>query len=349
MVGELIPTPFDPRMAGRDSWTRFHELRRLQQEETRPEEPVEPDADVEAQMTRENAFEYEHRFEISLGETMLSWMSATTVKPDNPEYETNKHLFWADAYVRPANRGQGIASLWLPTVAELMDRHGCTVLGLHASVEPGHAFLKWLGAEPKLRNVVSRLELSQVDWEMVERWAAEGASRNPATRLEIYDGGVPESMWPEFAPQMTAMFNTMPLEDLDLGTQIFTPELLRDFSERRAMSGEVLYTVLTREPNGSITGLTDTGWAAYRRTVLHQWFTGVRSDAQGRGLGKWIKAAMLVHVRELHPDLECVVTDNAQSNGPMLKINRALGFKEHRVEVHYQISRAALEARIRSL
>jgi hypothetical protein len=43
------------------------------------------------------------------------------------------------------------------------------------------------------------------------------------------------------------------------------------------------------------------------------------------------------------------VTENAESNGPMLKINRAMGFKTYRTGIEYQITRPQLESRIRSV
>lgn len=349
MVRALVPRPVDPKSAGRDFWSRFHELRRIRQAEERPDEPLEPDANVEFDMKRDDPFMSRYWYELTRDGRMVSWLFVETVKPENPEYATNKHLMWADAYVRLEQRRERVASLWLAVIAELMDRHGCTVLGIQAAGDPGHRFLEWLGAKPKLTNVVSRLRFSEVDWTMLERWAADGTARSPQTRLDVYDGGPPESMWEELAPQFTAMFNTMPLEELDLGDIIFTPERFRDWAERRAQAGVILHSVMTREPDGSISGLTDTTWASYRPTVIHQEFTGVRTDARGRGLGKWVKAAMLLHIREVHPEVESVITDNAQSNGPMLNINRTMGFKAYRAEVDYQMSRAELAARLASL
>ena len=186
--------------------------------------------------------------------------------------------------------------------------------------EPGHGFLRWLGAEQKLTEIESRLKLSEVDWTMLERWTAEGARRSPQTKLEIYDGELPDAMLAEFAPQLTSLLNTMPFESLDIGQIIVTPERIKDWNERQALVGEVQHTVITREADGVISGMTDVTWAPYRRTLIYQQFTGVRPDARGRGLGKWLKAAMVLHIRELYPDARWIVTENAHSNGPMLKI-----------------------------
>jgi GNAT superfamily N-acetyltransferase len=95
--------------------------------------------------------------------------------------------------------------------------------------------------------------------------------------------------------------------------------------------------------------MTDVTWAPYRRTIVEQMLTGVRPDARGRGIGKWIKAVMLDHIRTLYPDAQWVSTGNAASNAPMLAINQKLGFKPYRSGSEYQIARDELGARVRTL
>ena len=297
-------------------------------------------------MKRPNPFDRHHYFEVVRDGVMLGWFSGESATPDNPEYETNKHLLWGDIYVRPENRRRGLATQLLPVIAQLMDRQGSTVLGLGAHGETGHAFLKWLGSTAKLSEVESRLRLSEVDWPMMERWVEEGAKRSPQTRLDIHDGPLPEELLPVFAQQRTALLNTMPFEDLDIGQIVVTPERIRDYYEQAAATGVVMHDAIAWEPDGTISAMTDVSWAAYRRTLIEQQFTGVRPDARGRGLGKWIKAAMVLHVRDLYPDAEWIVTGNAGSNAPMLKINRTMGFKAYRTNVDYQMSRDELGARI---
>lgn len=349
MISELVPVRFDPATAGAEGWKRFHDLRRAQHAELRPDDPLRPDEIVEANMKRPDPFEFHHYYEITRDGVAISSFGGGSVKPDNPEYATNKHLFWADAYVRPEHRRKGVASLWLRVAGELMDECGATLFSADADNDNGHAFLKWLGAGPKLEGIESRLDLSKVDWSMVERWTREGQDRSPRTRLEVYDGPLPEEMWRDYAAQRTKLLNTMPLEDYDMGDIVVTPERIRDWVERAEEQQIVWHTVLTREADGTISGMTDVEWTPYGRKHIQQQFTGVEPAARGRGIGKWIKAAMLLHMRDLYPDAEWVVTDNAHSNAPMLKINRELGFKPHKTGVSYQISRADLEAKIRTL
>jgi mycothiol synthase len=346
MVGELKPVPVDPLRADRPFWRRYHVLRRARQAELRPDDPVEPDEITEARMKKPNPFDESHYFEISDDDVMLSWFTAENATPRNPEYETNKHLLWGDVFVMPDRRRQGVATRWLPTIAHLMDDHRATVLGMTASCAEAHAFLKWLGATPKLTEVESRLKLAEVDLDMMRGWVDEGQRRSPETRLEIYDHRLPEELLEKFAQERTKLLNTMPFENLDIGDIIVTPERIHDEYDRMAATGEVTHDVITWEPDGSISAMTDVTWGKHRRTLIEQQFTGVRPDARGRGLGKWIKAAMVLHIRELYPDAEWIATGNAGSNAAMLKINRAMGFKPYREHVDYQVGRDVLQERI---
>ena len=349
MLEKVAPVRVDPSTASRDFWERYHRLRRARQVETRPDDPVRPDDAEEARVKRENPFEIEHRYEISRDGTMLSSFFGETARPGTAGYESNKHLFWADVYVHPEHRRRGVGSSWLPVILELMGRHANTTLGMGAEDAPGHAFLQSLGAEPKLQGAENRLKLADVDWDMVERWVVESAARSPRTRLEIYDEPIPQSMWDEFAPQLTAMLNTIPFEGLDIGRIVVTRDHMREHNERLAQSGERQHTVLTREPDGLISGMTDVTWAPYRSTIIHQRFTGVRADARGRGIGKWIKAAMLLRIRELYLDARWISTENAGSNAPMLAINHMLGFRQYRASTEYQVDHETLASQAKKL
>jgi GNAT superfamily N-acetyltransferase len=348
MVSQLVPERIDFKSAGPDFWKRYHAYRRLRQKESRPDDPSRPDDIEESRLKRDNPFDIQYFYEIAKDGLMLSWFSSSTSRPGTAGHESNKHLFWADLFVHPDHRRQGIGGSWLPLIVELMDKHGCTVVGIGAEEAPGHSFLKWMGAAPKLVGAENRLKLADVDWKMVERWIDEGPKRSPQTKLEIYEGPLPEAMMADYAPQLSSMLNTIPFENLDHGEIVVTPDHMREWYAQLEISNERLITILTREPDGVISSITDVGWAPHRPAIIQQRFTGVRPDARGRGLGKWIKAAMLDRIRELYPKAEWVSTENAASNVPMLAINKKLGFKLYRAETEYQISRDGLAKRLRT-
>jgi len=332
--------------ASADFWRRYHAFRTARHIETRPDDPILPDEVEERVLRSDRNFEIIYRYEIARDDEMLSWFGCSTIKPGAPGYDQNRHLMSASCAVRRERRRQGIGRSWLPLVLELMDRHGCTVLTVGTDEDSGHAFLRWLGAEARFNDVENRLQLADVDWAMVDRWVAEGAVRNPQTTLEFYAEPLPEAMWDEYSTQLSLLMNTIPFEELDMGESVVTPPQVREWYERMAAVQEQSHSVMAREPDGSLSGLTEVVWSPHAPQVIDQRFTGVRTDARGRGIGKWIKAAMLQHVRELHPEARWVSTYNAGSNEPMLAINRQLGFRRHRVGKTYQMTRDRLAARV---
>jgi GNAT superfamily N-acetyltransferase len=342
MAGVIDPIEFVPPEASPEDWGRYHAFRRRQQAESRPEEPLTPDAAAERLMLRRNPRKEEHRWQVTRGEEIVSVLEADAVRPESPEYETNRHLLWAAAYVLAGHRGHGIGRGWLPTVIDLMDRHGATVLSTAADTDPGHTFLRALGAEPKLVERQSRLDLGQVDWDMVAGWVRDGAAASPRSELALYPSRLPDDMLDGYCAALNDLLNTMPFEDLDHGEIVITPAHVRDYYEELDVLGSDVHTCVVWEANGSIAGMTDVIKHPHEAGLVRQEFTGVHPRARGRGIGKWLKAAMLGHIRQAHPETVTVTTENAGSNAPMLAINEALGFRMHRVVTFYQVDRETL-------
>jgi mycothiol synthase len=211
-----------------------------------------------------------------------------------------------------------------------------------AEDEPGHAFLRGLSAEPRLVERASRLDLRQVDWSMVARWVREGQAASAGARLDLYSPWEPEELLEEICAALNELMNTMPFEGLDHGDIVITPDSAREWRAKLAATGSVNPISVVREADGTISGATDVLKHPFEPGIVRQNFTGVHPGARGRGLGKWLKAAMLEHVREAYPDTIWITTENAGSNGPMLAINHALGFRLHRTNTFYQVGRDTL-------
>ena len=317
--------------------------------EVKPEDPYLPDEVEQQRLMLDLKVEVYDCYEVVDGGEMVAWLRTAVARPGAPGYEENRDFLWCTCSVLAPYRRKGIARRLLPLVLEVMQSRECKLVTFESEEESGHAFLKWLGAPQKSTGAENRLRIADVDWAMVRAWIEDGERRNPQTKLETYDDNIPESMLEEYAPQLEALLNTMPWDDLEHGRITVTPQLLRDEYRRWDDAGVRHYTVLTREPDRVISGITDMTWAPYRQTLLVQLFTGVLPSARGRGIGKWIKAYMLERMHQLYPDAEWISTGNADSNGPMLAINHRLGFKQHRWGAEYQLSRDALAERLKEL
>ncbi|HEY6962324.1 MAG TPA: GNAT family N-acetyltransferase [Gaiellaceae bacterium] len=94
------------------------------------------------------------------------------------------------------------------------------------------------------------------------------------------------------------------------------------------------------QPDGSFVAYVDGEPAAVSLLVADfetgralNWFTGTRRAYRGRGLAAAVKLASIAWARE-HGVAE-MVTDNDETNAPMLSINRRLGFRPARRRVEY--------------
>jgi GNAT superfamily N-acetyltransferase len=333
---------FLPRRATARDWERYHRFRRRRHREHRPDEPVAPDDVAETALQRDDPMTVVSRHLVTARDELIAELLTRRSRPGSPEYETNRHLLWASVHVLEPHRRRGIATSLLPIVLAEMEEHGATVLSAAARAAPGHAFLRHLGAEPRMTERHSRLDLRRVDWGMVDRWVRAGGAASPGARLDLYPQWVPDELLDRYCADLSELQNTIPLEGLDHGDIVVTPESVRASREELARSGSANPTCVVWGADGTLLGVTDVLKHPHEPGIVRQEFTGVRPDARGRGVGKWLKGAMLQHVRRAYPDTVWISTENAASNAPMLSINEALGFRAHVTKTHYQLDREAL-------
>lgn len=342
-------TAFDPHTAPPELWAAYHAYRRARQAELRPDDPLRPDAVVEAELRVHDPYEMDRRFLALDGGTVLGQLWVAWETPASPGYASNARFVWADGGVLMPARRQGIGTAFARQLLELMTEEDRSVATTWTEEDDGRAFLAWLGAEQKSAGAENRLHLPDVDWAMVRRWVEEGAARNPDTRLEFHAHRVPEEVRADFSAAISTMLNTMPFDDMEHGEIVVTPETMAVQYQWMAAREASHHAYLTREPDGSISGITDIGASPHEPDRVHQRFTGVRPDCRGRGLGKWLKAAMLEYIHASYPQARWMTTGNANSNDPMLAINRKLGFRTYKGSSTYQLTRDGLAGRLAAL
>jgi len=339
--------PFDPETATREEWARYHAYRRLRQRETEPDDPVAEDATVEGWMRRPHPHWKSFRLAVLHPErphAMIGEIYFEVTRPESPSHEGNKHIAWVGVELLSSHRHAGLGRSLLPHLVTQARDHQRTVLQSWCQEADGKAFAATIGAKVVQKRRQNRLDMQRVDWSMVERWAAEGPERSPGTTLRWFVNRVDDDVLPAYCPLFTEAFNRQPFDDADHGKYVFTPENFRDREARNAEAGSTWITVISQEPDGALSGLTEVTYAPDEATMLWQGLTGVADAYLGRGLGKWLKAAMMLRVRREFPNVRFVVTGNASSNEAMLSINERLGFRTHKEPVVVEMPLAALEA-----
>ena len=160
-------------------------------------------------------------------------------------------------------------------------------------------------------------------------------------RLERYEPFPPETVWVPYAAGYTEMEKHVPREGLEIGDWVLTPERMAVDRERLRASGAELHVLSAWDADGMV-GVTELLRHEHDPQALDQELTAVHPRARGRGLGKLLKARLLLELHARFPDVRYVRTFNAGSNAAMLAINERMGFRRHREDVGYQLPVDAL-------
>ncbi|MFW9833259.1 MAG: GNAT family N-acetyltransferase [Candidatus Thorarchaeota archaeon] len=329
---EIEIKPIDFRKASREEWSMYHTFRRKMSEEDYPGDPIFDDKTEEVWM--DSVYEDFEVFAYYVTKRdnpneMIALLRTRFVSEGTPSYPGNEHILRTLLYVLKDYRKQGIARELMKLVVKHAQENGKSLIMTGTSQDDGRKALKKLGAQEALTQRDNRTNLEDIDWKMVEQWVKEGPERSPESKLEFYTE-IPDEILEDYCKVYTEVFNQAPLDELKRGDIVFTPELWKKEEQRVKDTGIAWITAMLREKNGDIAGLTDIYYESKHAPLLYQALTGVLEKYRGSGKGKWLKAAMLLKIRDEFPDIKTITTQNATSNKPMLAINERLGFKVHK-------------------
>ena len=339
--------PFNPTKATQKEWRGYHDYRYKRYPEALPGDPILADNVVEENiryMLEELDMETQFVYLKDQMNEPVGMVRAAILKESSAAYEENKHLCQVvNLELLTPYRGKGIGRRLLEVVLNFAKEHEKSIIVGQVTEDDGKRFIRKLKAKEALSAVENRLDLTKLDWNMVNEWAEEGPVRSPASKIEFFQD-VPEEVIEEYCRVYSEVGNQAPREDLEVGDFIVTPERRRQQEQSRKAGGGVWITAITREPNGDISGLTEVIYMPSKDPLISQDLTGVPEKYRGSGKGKWLKAIMLQEIRSRFPTVTSVVTGNATSNAPMLSINNRLGFKPHKEVILAQMRTEDLES-----
>lgn len=334
---------FHPATASEDDWEAVIDMQLRSFAESNPDDPVPPRELIHKQLEllEENPFFKPEVYLLRQADsTAVGRLFMGFPRPDSPDYEQQKHMGFTGIYVFPEHRKQGIGRHMLEHAATIFQERGLTLLQGDTDHDSGRAFAERFGSTIGMEARMNRLYMKDIDWELVESWRDECAEANPDVSIETFEGLPDEADIEAYARLYTEVANQQPFEELEGLQMTMTPEKMRKMHEQMRERGDVHITRITREADGSISGLTEISYNPQRPHRIGQELTGVQQQYRGRGLGKWLKADMLLFIREQYPDVEHIATGNADVNAPMLSINERLGFKLYKHATMYKLQLA---------
>lgn len=240
-------------------------------------------------------------------------------------------------YVHPDHRQRGHARRLLIEAISELERNNRIRVAMEAATHlDGGGIAVAAGLKPVMQAKRSRLVIADLDLGLMRSWVERAQERASDYELVFAESPIPEDILDDFVDVMHVM-NTAPREGYEEDDHVWTSTEWRnrelDMSDRKE---RVLNYIAHHKPSGKFVGYTNIDYQGHYPEQSWQWDTGVDPAHRNKGLGRWLKAAMIEKLVESFPEVKRIDTFNAGSNEPMLHINIEMGFKPIMVEQIYQ-------------
>lgn len=259
------------------------------------------------------------------------------------EHDDNPDVGGLGVSVRAGHRGKGIGTALVAWQVAFCQVLGSSRLLIHTDsrLPAGDAIAAALGAQVKMREHENRLLLADVDPELLGGWV--GAGCTDGYELIGFDGPAPEELVERYVALVLVM-NTAPRDDLQVNDFTYTVAQLREGEAQREQMGAREWNLLVRHcASGDLVGVHNLYFSPEDRKKAYVGITGVVPAHRGHGFGRLLKATLTLRLLAELPEVECVVTGNADSNAAMLAINDAMGYRPHASSATWEVSRAQVE------
>jgi GNAT superfamily N-acetyltransferase len=253
--------------------------------------------------------------------------------------EENQHMAQFDISVLPEYRRQGVGKQLLALITETarQDQRRLLMTNTVDRIPGGEAFMLRIGAQKGLEAHTNQLRMDELDAALVQDWLQRGEANLADFELGLWEGPYPDDKLPEVC-ELFDLTNQQPHGELEIEDIHLTPEQIRQMEANIFARGNQRWSFYVIERSTSkFAGYTETVWNPNRPEVLRQDMTGVFPQYRNKGLGRWLKAAMLDKVIRERPQVKYIRTGNADTNAAMLKINNELGFKPYLADALWQV------------
>jgi len=248
--------------------------------------------------------------------------------------------------VLPKYRKQGIGHQLLARVTTCAGQGRCRFLQTttFSSVSAGEILMRHLGALPGAETRLNKLDLAVVDRNLLQQWQWLDSTVAEEFELGFWSGPFPEDDLPAMVDLMNAL-NEQHADDFSNPDAAYSPKLVRE-ADQLAFAGNMGRWVLyvRSRTTKRVVGFTAVHFHPSHFHEVGQGDTVVLPAYQRRGLGRWLKAAMLERLLQERPETRYIFTSNGGNNEAVLKINHALGFKPYLSQRQWKVDLETVQA-----
>ncbi|HEV7641048.1 MAG TPA: GNAT family N-acetyltransferase [Gaiellaceae bacterium] len=221
----------------------------------------------------------------------------------------------AEVFVTSAHRRRGVGTAMLEAICAAAREAEITSFFADHATEGGAAFAAHHEAVDDQREVRSLLRLREA--ELPEPSLPDGHT------LRSWIGSCPDELVDSYAVARAAMSDAPAPGGAELDDA--TVDSVRRAEETALRRGREIRVTVALDPTGSIVSFTDVRVTPGDTTVNTD-DSGTVAHARGRGLARAVKLESLRRLRQDRPEVEIVITMNAEQNAAMRHINTTIGF-----------------------
>lgn len=255
------------------------------------------------------------------GETAVGWGDLRVMAPGGAGQCVSVRVEAADDPA-PAEFERLVAAEFL----RLLEERGAKTAHIMAITEQTSAIAShWHGEELNLLEQY-RLNRAEANTGLMESWLVRIPRENPRLRLAFFSP-VPEEHLEMYTRLFVDYIREMPTEREAATPFDFTVDDMRRDNEWRRKNKIQLYTYALFDAGGNMIGNSNAVVNEKDPSDVFQAMTGVNREFRGRGLSRWLKAALFFKVGHDFPGNETMTTTMRAANAPIQKVNGEMGYQ----------------------
>lgn len=340
IINSILIDEFNPKFAAKELWEKYHVFDLKFFKDHYPRDNPKGKEVIEEDFKQGSVGYHSYYwlvFDNAVKKKVIAFCSLEVSKEDSSSHLSNKDKGYFYIKVDSEYQRKGIGTELLKIINTKAKEANRKTIETDTSHQSGKNFCSKFNSKIINHWTENRLLLDEVNCDMINQWVKECESNNPEIKLEGFSK-YPDKVIQEMAELETILERDMPYLDEDSKWQeVYTTETLRQQESNNEKMKIISYKLIIKEKDGTISGMTEIRYSLTDRPErINQGLTGVLKQYRGKGLGKYLKAKMLLYIKENLPQAKFISTGNADHNVPMMTINSKLGFKPHRHEVSYK-------------